>query len=84
MDAYKQLDSKCIQLQAELEEEKFNSNKYYESFKRQAEELKDTLISVDDLLKVKDFLEKTVNKLTEENISLETNKTEMEARVSKL
>lgn len=39
---------------------------------------------MDDLLKVKDFLEKNVNKLTEENISLETTKTELEARVSKL
>ena len=41
-------------------------------------------MSVDNLIKVKDFLEKTVNKLTEENISLETTKNEAEARVSKL
>jgi predicted RNase H-like nuclease (RuvC/YqgF family) len=36
------------------------------------------------LIKVKDFLEKTVNKVTEENIALETLKNEMEARIGKL
>lgn len=41
-------------------------------------------MSVDNLIKVKDFLEKTVNKLTEDNIALESGKTEMENRISKL
>jgi hypothetical protein len=38
--------------------------------KRQSEELKEALLSVDNLLKVKEFLEKTVTKLGDENISL--------------
>lgn len=46
--------------------------------------MKDALMSVDNLIKVKDFLEKTVNKLTEDNIALESGKTEMENRISKL
>ena len=41
-------------------------------------------MSVDNLLKVKDFLEKTVNKLSEENINLETNKNDNEAKIGKL
>ena len=39
---------------------------------------------MDNLLKVKEFLEKTVNKLGEENIALETMKNENESRISKL
>lgn len=41
-------------------------------------------MSVDNLLKVKDFLEKTVNKLSEENINLETSKNDNEAKIGKL
>lgn len=41
-------------------------------------------MSVDNLLKVKDFLQKTVNRLGEENTNLENAKNEMEARLGKL
>lgn len=64
LDAYRELEDKWMQMEKELEEERSSSNKYYEGFKRQSEELKDALMSVDNLVKVKDFLEKTVNKLT--------------------
>jgi chromosome segregation ATPase len=38
---------------------------------------------VDNLLKVKEFLEKTVNRMGEENIALETVKAEQEAKLAK-
>jgi hypothetical protein len=36
MDAYRQLENRSIDLEAELEVEKLNGSKYYESFKRQS------------------------------------------------
>jgi hypothetical protein len=45
--------------------------------------LKEALLSVDNLLKVKEFLEKTVNRMGEENIALETLKAEQEAKLGK-
>lgn len=59
-----------------MEESNRAAEKYFESLKKQSEELKESLLSVDNLLKVKEFLEKTVNKLGEENIALETSKNE--------
>ncbi len=41
------------------------------------------MLSVDNLLKVKEFLEKTVNRMGEENIALETMKAEQEAKLVK-
>lgn len=38
---------------------------------------------MDNLLKVKEFLEKTVNRMGEENIALETLKAEQEAKLGK-
>lgn len=72
MVAYDQLMLHCENLERELEESNRAGEKYFESLKKQSEELKESLLSVDNLLKVKEFLEKTVNKLGEENISLET------------
>lgn len=45
--------------------------------------MKEALLSVDNLLKVKEFLEKTVNRMGEENIALETLKAEQEAKLGK-
>lgn len=72
MVAYDQLMLHCENLERELEESNRAGEKYFESLKKQSEELKESLLSVDNLLKVKEFLEKTVNKLGEENIALET------------
>jgi len=39
-----------------LEESKASAQKYFESFKKQSDELKEAMLSVDNLLKVKEFL----------------------------
>ena len=45
-----------MRLQVEYDESKNAADKYYETFKEQAEELKQTFIKVDDLSKVKQVL----------------------------
>jgi hypothetical protein len=55
-----------------LEESRRQAESHFQLLKKQGEELKEALLSVDNLLKVKEFLEKTVNRMGEENIALET------------
>jgi hypothetical protein len=53
-----------------LEESRRQAESHFQLLKKQGEELKEALLSVDNLLKVKEFLEKTVNRMGEENIAL--------------
>lgn len=76
MDSYNQLIIHSQNIERELHEKTLSAQKYFESLKKQSEELKEAMLSVDNLLKVKEFLEKTVNKLGEENINLETLKSQ--------
>lgn len=71
-------------MERELEESRAQSEQHFAQLKQQGEDLKEALLSVDNLLKVKEFLEKTVNRMGEENIALETLKSEQEGRIGKL
>jgi hypothetical protein len=53
MDAYNQLLLHNEVIERELEESTLSSEKYFQSLKKQSDELKEALLSVDNLLKVK-------------------------------
>lgn len=53
-------------------------------YKKQSEDLKQALIKVDDLLKIKDVLQKKFDEVTQENIDLETTREQLETKINRI
>ena len=84
LDSYRSLQNAHATLEGQIEEKKLAADQYYNAYHKQAQKLKDALLSVDNLLKVKEFLEKTVAKMGSENAALETNQTNLTQTTAKL
>lgn len=60
-----ELEEKYMRLQVEYDESRNATDKYFHTYKEQAEELKQSFIKVDDLTKVKQVLEKKFDEITQ-------------------
>lgn len=72
-----------MRLQVEFDESRNNAEKYFQTYKDQANELKQAFMKNDDLTKVKQVLERKFDEISQENIELESAKELLEAKVSK-
>ena len=63
-----------MRLQVEFDESRNNAEKYFQTYKEQADELKQAFMKNDDLTKVKQVLERKFDEISQENIELESAK----------
>jgi hypothetical protein len=72
-----------MRLQVEYDESRKTAEKYFQTYKDQADELKQAFMKNDDLTKVKQVLERKFDEISQENIELESAKELLEAKVAK-
>jgi hypothetical protein len=72
-----------MRLQVEYDESRQTAEKYFQTYKDQADELKQAFMKNDDLTKVKQVLERKFDEISQENIELESAKELLEAKVAK-
>ncbi len=72
-----------MRLQVEYDESRQTTEKYFQTYKDQADELKQAFMKNDDLTKVKQVLERKFDEISQENIELESAKELLEAKVAK-
>jgi hypothetical protein len=63
-----------MRLQVDFDESRDNAEKYFQTYKEQADELKQAFMKNDDLTKVKQVLERKFDEISQENIELESAK----------